>query len=291
MSCVRPETERKTRHKGKTGLSLSAGRSRLPSTRANMFVPENVTLAAHSLDPQDRGVVKAWVESGGDANCHFDPANHGGTLNVHRLLTQVEDGGETLLFLVVYGDKISSPGGPFSKSDEERDCRDRLELIRYLLSRGADPNLGAADGSTSLHILCDDSRRAFRLAVANLLLDAGVNIDAPSGYLDGQTPLSRLLSGCDMDWLTLFLRRGASLDFPAVTEVNRHGILTNTAEAYMQSGLIYLKSPECTYNKIYIPRSIVIAEKKLRLFTAVRAAGSWKGYVRSPHIKLVVSAR
>jgi hypothetical protein len=91
-----------------------------------------------------------------------------------------------------------------------------------------------------------------------------------------------------MDWLTIFLHRGASLDFPAVTEVNRHGILTNTAEAYMQSGLIYLKSPECTYNKIYIPRSIVIAEKKLRLFTAVRAAGSWKGYVRSPHIKLVV---
>lgn len=162
MSCVRPETEKKTRRKGNTGLSLSAGRSRLPSTRASMFAPENVALAAHRLDPQDRGVVQAWVESGGDVNCHFDAANHGGTLNVHRLLTQVEDGGETLLFLVVYGDKISSPGGPFSKSDEERDCRDRLELIRYLLSRGADPNLGAADGSTSLHILYDDSRRCSR---------------------------------------------------------------------------------------------------------------------------------
>ena len=40
-----------------------------------MVVPENVALAAYRRDPEDRGVVEAWVESGGDANGRWDAAD------------------------------------------------------------------------------------------------------------------------------------------------------------------------------------------------------------------------
>ena len=36
-----------------------------------MVVPENVALAAYRRAPEDRGVVEAWVESGGDANGRY----------------------------------------------------------------------------------------------------------------------------------------------------------------------------------------------------------------------------
>ena len=36
------------------------------------------------------------------------------------------------------------------------------------------------------------------------------------------------------------------------------------------------------------PSSATVAIDSMRLVTAIRAAGSWKRYVRTPHIKLVV---
>ena len=89
-----------------------------------------------------------------------------------------------------------------------------------------------------------------------------------------------------LDFLTLLLSRGASLDFPAVKEVRR-GITNNTAEASIQSKLNYLQSPECKLNPKYIHNSIKLLEGRLRLVTAVRAAGSWKSYVRTPHKDLL----
>ena len=39
-----------------------------------MAVPHSIALAAAGLDPEGGlGVVKAWVESGGDVNGLFDP--------------------------------------------------------------------------------------------------------------------------------------------------------------------------------------------------------------------------
>ena len=39
-----------------------------------MALPHNIALAATGLDPENGlGVVKAWVESGGDVNGLFDP--------------------------------------------------------------------------------------------------------------------------------------------------------------------------------------------------------------------------
>ena len=44
-----------------------------------MAVPQSIALAATGLDPENGlGVVKAWVESGGDVNGFFDPDAHEG---------------------------------------------------------------------------------------------------------------------------------------------------------------------------------------------------------------------
>ena len=254
-----------------------------------MVVPENVALAAYRREPEDRGVVEAWVESGGDANGRWDAEDHGGPMNVNFPLGDPEMRGDPLLLMTVYGTTLDDG----NEEAVERDCRDRVELIRYLLSRGADPSGAAADGTTPLHILAEDSRSAYRLTVARLLIDHGANLEAPSAFANGKTPLARVLGtysvmGHDLslDFLTLLLSRGASLDFPAVKEVRR-GITNNTAEASIQSKLNYLQSPECKLNPKYIHNSIKLLEGRLRLVTAVRAAGSWKSYVRTPHKDLL----
>ena len=42
-------------------------------------MPQSIALAATGLDPENGlGVVKAWVESGGDVNGFFDPDAHEG---------------------------------------------------------------------------------------------------------------------------------------------------------------------------------------------------------------------
>ena len=92
-----------------------------------MAVPHSIALAATGLDPENGlGVVKAWVESGGDVNGFFDPdAHEGGREACHPELRALDDGGHSVLLLVV--------GGSIYDSDNERAYRDRLELIRYLL--------------------------------------------------------------------------------------------------------------------------------------------------------------
>ena len=67
-----------------------------------MVVPENVALAAYRRDPEDRGVVEAWVESGGDANGRWDAEVHGGRANVHLYLRDEEMRGDPLLLMTVF---------------------------------------------------------------------------------------------------------------------------------------------------------------------------------------------
>ena len=250
-------------------------------------MPHRIALAATGLNPEGGlGVVKAWVESGGDVNGCWDAEDHGGQLNVHRFLRDPEMRGDPLLLMVVYGTTLDYR----NEEAVERDCRDRLELIRFLLSRGADPNSATVDGTTALHILPDETRSAYQLTVARLLIDAGANLEAPSEYFHGMTPLARVLDHWNVpqpsDLFTLLLSHGASLDFPTVQE--DRGVTRNSAEAMVQSKLAWLASPDCGLRQDARPDSIAMVRETLRLVTAIRAAGSWKRYVRTPHIKLVV---
>ena len=67
------------------------------------------------------------------------------------------------------------------------------------------------------------------------------------------------------------------------------GVARDTAEATLRSQLLWFASPDSiAVRPEYKARLAQSVEEKLRLVTAVRAAGSWKRYVRTPHIKLVV---
>ena len=248
-------------------------------------MPHSIALAATGLDPENGlGVVKAWVESGGDVNGLFDPdaSDHGGRDGCHSELNGLAEGGEPLLSLVV---------GILPIYDEG-DCRDRLELIRYLLSRGANPNNATAYGTIPLHLLAERPEGRFRFTATNLLCDAGANLEATEYDAEtGHTPLATALVAYhhdNMDYLMLLLRRGASLDFPRCSYV-RPGVARNTAEATLRSQLLWFASPDSiAVRPEYKARLAQSVEEKLRLVTAVRAAGSWKGYVRTPHKSLVV---
>ena len=88
-----------------------------------MAVPHSIALAAAGLDPESGlGVVKAWVESGGDVNGFFDPDAHdGGREACHPQLSCLVEGGESVLMLAVG-----------LQAADEHHCGERLELIRYL---------------------------------------------------------------------------------------------------------------------------------------------------------------
>ena len=94
--------------------------------RRRMTVPHSIALAATRLDPENGlGVVKAWVESGGDVNGFFDPdAHEGGREACHPEFRALDDGGESVLLLAV--------GGSIYDSDNERAYRDRLDERRVL---------------------------------------------------------------------------------------------------------------------------------------------------------------
>ena len=250
-------------------------------------MPHSIALAATLLEQGDLSVVKAWLESGGDANGLFDPDAHdGGREACHPTLNAWVEGGVSVLMLAV--------GLETAESDAD-DCEERLELIRYLISRGADPNIATSDGCTPLHLLAEmRSSGYFRFIVANLLCDAGANLEAcPAAdgtLVRGYTPLAAFLANYhedNVDYLRLLLRRGASLDFPAVQQAWR-GIIRNTAEEFLRAQLLWFASTSCSVtSSSEKARYTQRIEEKLRLVTAVRAAGSWKSYLRTPHKSLL----
>ena len=94
-------------------------------------------------------------------------------------------------------------------------CGDRADVVRLLLTHGADPDIREGGGLTPLH------RAVFRgfYDVAVLLLDAGADVDARSTkkpeddmQLFDRTPLTQAATNGQVDVVRLLLRRGASFD-------------------------------------------------------------------------------
>ena len=259
---------------------VAAGRVRMVN------VPHNVAIAAmrlESLVPETHGfpAVKAWVESGGDVNGIFDPDAHtGGREGCHMSLRHLEAGGEPLLSLAIGGAKLEGKAivNRVHVFRDRRRLEHRLALIRYLLARGADPNFGKP-----MYLVAGSWCEEFRLRAGELLIDAGANLEAATEH--GYTPLARALdldNYNNMEFIRLLLRRGASLDFPGCNEMWM-GLTRNTAETLMQSQLRWFAMQGERRHE----RTTQKTEERLRLVTAVRAAGSWKSYLRTPHKSLL----
>ena len=178
----------------------------------------------------------------------------------------------------------------------------RVALARLLLERGADVNRCAADmhndhmGQASpLHCAANMTALPGNSQMLPLLIAAGGNLKArtsggDSGYIE--TPLGRLLRTVrSMNYVygpvrnfpstvAALLRAGSELDDICVRAVS--GASYMSAEYLLQQFKAFIRSiPGAN------PTVIAGANEKCieagRMIQGVRAAGSWKAYIRRPH--------
>ena len=182
--------------------------------------------------------VREWLVSGGDVN---DTDDDGGTLLIR-----------------VFGSSVTS--------DAHHD------VVRLLLSHGADVNKSGADSFNPLHCCAIFPEQSSRGPLIQLLLDAGADVNAKTS--DGETPLAIALGlsgwrspddarAC-LDMVTRLLRAGAALD--AIRGQNSS--IEDIEDLLREEGHHYDEFPQFCALKA--------------LISDVRAAGStWKGYVRA----------
>ena len=99
-------------------------------------------------------------------------------------LNVVNDNNENLIHTVI---KTQVALG---EDNEEK----RLKIIKYLLSKGVNPDLPNNQGVTQLHLACEKQY----LKIMEFLLECGANPNSKDNF--GRTPSHYLLSGLIQDW-------------------------------------------------------------------------------------------
>ena len=176
------------------------------------------------------------------------------------------DGDGGTLLLRVFGSSATS--------DAHRD------VARLLLSHGADINKSERDSYTPLHCCAIYPEQSGRGPLIQLLLDAGANVNARN--CDGETPLAIALflsvwrnyndaARASLDMITRLLRAGAALDAIAGNNSSAEDLLRNEERIFI--GQNFRLPPDLCALKA--------------LILDVRAAGSWKSYVRAPPKELL----
>ena len=183
--------------------------------------------------------VREWLESGGDVN---------DTVGGSR---------STLIIKVVDNSLVSDA---------------QLDVVRLLLSHGADVNKSDADSFTPVHCCAMYPEESDRGPLIQLLLDAGANVNATNR--DEETPLAIALylsiwrspdhAPACLDMVTRLLRAGAALD--AIRRENSSvEDMLREEEKREDNALL---SPE-----FYACKALI---------SDYRAAGqTWKGYLRA----------
>ena len=176
--------------------------------------------------------IQGYLSAGGDIDAPTTPT-------VHRL-------SDTLLTTAL---KVGAPNH---------------ETIRFLLERGADPNIGG-EPVHPLHLARDAQ-------TAELLLANGAHVDAQSAQ--SRSTALMLYMGYDWEIMLVLLRHGASLD-----------VLDFTGRDVLQIAQARLASygGEGNRFKSQIPKY----ESIVNLLTAVRDAGSYKRYLRERAVALL----
>ena len=170
--------------------------------------------------------VSDWLSRGGDPN----QRDHAGLCLLHYLLT-------------------------FHRHDPRGD---RSELIRLLVSHGADVNRSAFIdgniGSTPLHV-------SVLPGETNLLIDLGADVDAVDEHCNNLTPLMHAVLDDDhvrsMARMRILLHRGA--------DVNANATNDRDAEYFARR---------------------MNRDELADVLARVKAAGSWPRYVRAPRVAL-----
>ena len=156
--------------------------------------------------------------------------------------------------------------------------------VKWLLSIGANVNLLTVGGFGALHVAC--SSKSCTVTLVRMLLDAGAAIDVMDGVKVG-TPFGRALkTPLSIDVLRMLLRRGASLD--SVVDYEAHSIMAQEFERGQLSAEDVLREQLDQVQDYGMDLHETRAIRDLLDFViAVRAAGSYKKYVRLPHTRLL----
>ena len=223
-----------------------------------MVVPLDVCRAAMEYDVE---YVRRWLGAGGDVNdeCPWYDQETRRELDVPPNLLHCAVG---------YRD--------FSLAAEQATSPDprKIVLLRLLVARGANVNAGP-DG-TVLHF-CDFAEEAA------LLVDAGAEVNHRD--LHGETPLMALVELANtlgsLSLARFLLRSGADVHL-----VDNHG---RDAEAHARR---YIKNYENRTAEWRASHTAAVGVNRRRsvladLLAAVKRAGTWKCYVRQPHMELV----
>ena len=189
----------------------------------------------------DVTTVREWLESGGDPN--------------DRSIT----GRSNALIAALNGPDQISEG--------------HVDVVRLLIARGADVNCAESGEFTPLHCCTVYPECSLYGPIIGLLLEAGANVHATTS--DGETPLGMALdcsiwTGQDesracLDMVTRLLRAGAALDFVQRNDVTAEELLLK------EEARLRLVEVELT-SHFYACKALV---------SDLRAAGSWKSYVRA----------
>lgn len=150
----------------------------------------------------------------------------------------------------------------------------QTKVLRYLLARGADPNVTTSNGQTALHfaiilIPCDydhDDDKSFSfeslVEIMQLFIAHGADVNAVDRK--GRTALHYACHEGEIDLIRLLLRNGAGLP--------------NSAIAVCASA--------CELNSDEAEATSAQYQACLDLVRCVRSAGSWQRYVREPSVNL-----
>ena len=147
---------------------------------------------------------------------------------------------------------------------------EHVELARYLLSRGASVDAGAANRVTALLTACYISYGEARQELISLLLSAGASPNVRNEF--GRTPLGahvRFACPPHVEVVQSLLRAGASLD---------RCLDHNPIEAVLEDRETNL--PESCNGEEWIAVKALIA--------GVRRAGSFKRYLHEPHREVLM---
>ena len=150
---------------------------------------------------------------------------------------------------------------------------DQLELLRYLLSQGADPNCGA-DGMTPLYFAAGQhSPHALRLLTS--LLHAGAN---PNLKVDEATPLAAVIDA-------LLAVPDSSWSLPVVASLLRYGASLDNCESTLSAEDLIAREERGWPWLATQSQGARCFQAAKTLIHGVRAAGSWKKYCRrrGPH--------
>src|SRR5579871_370780 len=109
----------------------------------------------------------------------------------------------------------------------------RLEIVRYLISMGADVNARRKDGDTALL----ESAYQGHLAVSNLLIESGANVNLPGV---GASPLHWAAERGHLDVVRLLLDRGADIA-ARDDEENRTPLMRAVAAGQMETSRLLIK--------------------------------------------------